>query len=53
MIRIIFLALALVQLSACSAEVGSEEWCNDLKDKPKDAWTAGEAKDFAKHCLFK
>ncbi|URK16353.1 DUF3012 domain-containing protein [Thalassospira sp. GO-4] len=39
-------------VSACSPEVGSEEWCADLKEKPKGDWTANEAADFAKHCLF-
>jgi hypothetical protein len=48
-----FLALVVSQLVACSAEIGSEAWCNDLKDKAKDEWTAGEAKDYAKHCLFR
>lgn len=51
--KFVFITLAVLQLTACSAEVGSEEWCNDLKEKHKDAWTAGEAKDYAKHCLFK
>ena len=40
-------------LMACSAEVGSEKWCGNLKEKPKGDWTANEATDFAKHCLFK
>jgi len=26
---------------------------NDLKEKPKGDWTANEATDFAKHCVFK
>ncbi len=49
------LALALVAsvgLSACSPEVGSEEWCQDLKKKEKGQWTANEAADFAKSCIF-
>lgn len=40
-------------LTACSPEVGSEAWCADLKEKPKGDWSANEAKDFAKHCVFK
>jgi len=40
-------------LSACSPEVGSEAWCEQLKEKPKGEWTANEVKDFAKHCVFK
>ncbi len=38
--------------AACSPEVGSEEWCADMKDKPKGDWTANEATDFAKHCIL-
>jgi hypothetical protein len=51
--KILFLSLLLTQLVACSAEVGSKEWCNGLKEKPKGEWSANEAKDYAKHCLFK
>ena len=40
-------------LQACSPKVGSEEWCVDLKEKPKGDWTANEAKEFAKSCIFK
>ncbi|WP_440874966.1 DUF3012 domain-containing protein [Thalassotalea sp. PLHSN55] len=42
----------LFALTACSPKVGSEQWCADLKEKDKSAWTAEEAKDFAKHCIF-
>ena len=44
---------ALVALSGCGPEVGSDGWCSDLKEKPKGDWTASEAADFAKHCVFK
>jgi len=40
-------------LAACSPEVGSKEWCEDMKKKPKGEWTANEAADFTKHCPFK
>ena len=40
-------------LSACAPEVGSERWCANLKEKPKGDWTASEAADYTKHCLFK
>ncbi|SEG68611.1 DUF3012 domain-containing protein [Marinobacterium lutimaris] len=43
---------AAVALSACSPEVGSEEWCTDMKEKPKGEWTANELADFTKHCLI-
>ena len=39
-------------ISACAPEVGSEAWCEKMKEKPKGDWTATEAKDFAKHCVF-
>ena len=51
--KVLFLSLLLTQLIACSAEIGSDKWCGNLKDKPKGEWTANEAKDFAKHCIFK
>lgn len=47
------LAAVLLVLSACSAEVGSDQWCTDMKNKPKGDWTSNEAADFAKHCLLK
>jgi hypothetical protein len=50
--KILLLWILSIQLIACSAEVGSTEWCEDLKQKPKGEWTVNEAGDFAKHCLF-
>ncbi|MEQ9554117.1 MAG: DUF3012 domain-containing protein [Rhodospirillales bacterium] len=44
--------LAVSVFTACSPEVGSKEWCEDLKAKPKGEWTANEAGSFAKHCVF-
>lgn len=45
-----FFILAMT-LTACT-EVGSEAWCEDLKEKPKGDWSANEAADFAKHCIL-
>jgi len=42
----------IAALSACSPEVGSKEWCEDLKEKPKGDWSSNEAADFTKHCVF-
>ena len=39
-------------LSACAPEIGSEAWCNEMKEKPKGEWTANGTKDFAKHCIL-
>ena len=54
--RILALALAAivgVLALACSPEVGSDAWCERLRDTPKGDWTANEASDYAGHCLFK
>ena len=39
-------------MAACSPEVGSKEWCDEMKKKDKGDWTANEAADFAKHCVL-
>lgn len=49
---VVGLILSTLVLSACSPEVGSPEWCTDMKEKPKGDWTANEAADFTKHCIF-
>ena len=43
---------ALPLFAACSPEVGSEEWCKAMKEKPKGDLTANEVADFAKHCVL-
>lgn len=50
-----WLALLLLPLllSACSPKVGSDEWCQAMKNKPAGDWSANEAADFTKHCIFK
>ena len=45
--------MASFTISACAPEVGSEQWCNDMKEKPKGDWSVNEASDFTKHCLLK
>jgi hypothetical protein len=46
-------ASLLVLLSGCAPEVGSKAWCAGLDEKAKGDWSANEATDYAKHCLFK
>lgn len=48
-----FVLGSMLLLSGCSAEIGSELWCAEMKEKPKGEWTANEATDYAKHCLLK
>ncbi|WP_080253964.1 DUF3012 domain-containing protein [Vibrio parahaemolyticus] len=50
--KLVMLMLAVSALTACSDEVGTEGWCNDMRDKPKGDWTANEATSFTKHCIF-
>ena len=47
------LGLGMSALTACSPEVGSKEWCEELKEKEKGDWSANEALEFAKSCVFK
>lgn len=42
-----------ISLSAGCAPVGSEAWCRKMKEKPKGDWSTNEARDYAKHCLFR
>lgn len=53
--RTLQLAVAAVMflfVAACSPEVGSKEWCEDMKAKPKGDWSTNEAADFTKHCIL-
>jgi hypothetical protein len=50
--KLVSLFIVVTLISACSPEVGTKAWCENLEEKPKGDWTATEAKDFAKHCIF-
>ena len=39
-------------VAACSPEVGSPDWCTQMKEKPKGDWSSNEAAEFAKNCLM-
>jgi hypothetical protein len=43
----------LLTITACSPEVGSDQWCADMKATPSGDWSANQASDFAKHCILK
>jgi hypothetical protein len=53
-ISIVTVTLVIEALSAaaCAPEVGSERWCNAMRDKPRGDWSANEALDFTRHCLL-
>ena len=44
--------LSLITVAACEPEIGSEAWCERMDDTPKGDWTANQAADYARHCLF-
>ncbi|MBV7315295.1 DUF3012 domain-containing protein [Shewanella sp. NIFS-20-20] len=50
--KILAIAVAALWLVACSPAVGSKAWCEQLDKKPKGDWTADEAGNYAKHCVF-
>ena len=50
---IVMCILALVGMTACAPEVGTEAWCKQMDKKAKGDWSANEAGDYAKHCIFK
>ncbi|MEP3248090.1 MAG: DUF3012 domain-containing protein [Sneathiella sp.] len=52
LISILGLITFTLLVSGCSPEVGSKEWCETMKEKPKGDWSANEAADFAKHCVL-
>lgn len=47
-----FVAALGFGVAACAPEVGSPEWCEQMKEKPKGEWTANEMGDFTKNCLM-
>ncbi|HEY9163194.1 MAG TPA: DUF3012 domain-containing protein [Magnetovibrio sp.] len=47
-----FVAAMGLGVTACAPDVGSPEWCEQMKEKPKGDWSANEAAEFAKNCLM-
>jgi hypothetical protein len=39
-------------LVGCAPEVGSERWCEVMRDKPSGDWSANEALEFARSCVL-
>lgn len=50
---LLIVSAAMISITGCAPEVGSEAWCKQMKEKDKGDWSTNEAADFAKHCLFK
>lgn len=51
--KVLTLLLASSVLLGCAPEVGSKAWCEQMDKKPKGDWTASEAGDYAKSCVFR
>ena len=47
-----FLLVFVLMALSCSPEVGSDAWCEKLKETPKADWSTNDALSFAKHCVF-
>lgn len=47
-----FVAMFALGVAACAPEVGSPEWCAQMKEKPKGDWSTNEAAEFAKSCIM-
>jgi hypothetical protein len=53
--RVLLRAMVLLTaawLAACAPEVGSPEWCEAMREKPRGDWTANEALEFARSCVL-
>lgn len=43
----------LVACWGCAPKVGSTAWCERMDERPKSEWSAKEAADYARHCIFR
>ena len=39
-------------LAACEPEAGSERWCESMRETPRGDWSANDAIEFARSCVF-
>lgn len=39
-------------LGGCEPEVGSERWCETMRDTPRGDWSANDALDYGRHCVL-
>jgi len=51
-LAVIFTLCMTLSFSGCSAEPGTESWCNSMENKAKGNWTVDETGTFTKHCLL-
>ena len=46
------LICSILLLSACSAEPGSEKWCEAKQEQSKSKWSASDVKTYTMNCLI-
>lgn len=46
------LILSITMLVACSAEPGSEKWCEMKMEQSKSEWSGSDAKTYTMNCLI-
>lgn len=49
MLSCLFVAAAL---AGCAPEVGSERWCEMMRETPRADWSTNNALDFARYCVL-
>jgi hypothetical protein len=47
----LLLFVVVLTTAACSAEIGSEAWCKEMQEKPKEEWLAEEISPFFSSCI--
>ena len=50
---LVLTTLIAIPLWGCAPEIGNDQWCANLQEKPKGDWSMNEAADFTKHCIIK
>ena len=43
---------SILLVAACSAEPGSQKWCEQKKEQPKSEWSGSDAMTYTRHCLI-
>ena len=51
--KIVLATTIMLLFTACSPEIGSDQWCANMKEKPHGDWTQTETIEFAKNCILK
>ena len=52
-ITVVLFLSGLWLVTGCAPKVGSDTWCEQMKEKSKADWSVNEAKDFARYCVLK